>query len=193
MKFKKVFSWLPDAMPETTEAVVLVSACGVVKVSQHKRWCKKNNSYSTVRERVCKKFTNRGKQRHEQESWKGKYQYIEANGKSHAVHRLVALAWIPNPEGKKQVNHKNGVRDDNNVPNLEWCTNKENAIHAREFRDYVKGSSIGTSKLSESDVAEIRKRISTAKRGDLKKIADDYSVSPSTISWIKSGGTWKHA
>jgi hypothetical protein len=45
-------------------------------------------------------------------------------------HRLVALAWIPNPLGLPQVNHLDGVRDHNTVDNLEWCTHSQNAQHA---------------------------------------------------------------
>jgi len=45
------------------------------------------------------------------------------------IHRLVCLIFLDNPKNKEQVNHKNGIRDDNRLINLEWCTRSENELH----------------------------------------------------------------
>lgn len=56
--------------------------------------------------------------------------YIKGKRKIHLVHRLVAQSFLPNPNHKATVNHKNGNKLDNNVNNLEWATLKENTQHA---------------------------------------------------------------
>jgi len=53
--------------------------------------------------------------------------------KSIYLHRLVAQTWIPNPENKPTINHKNKIRNDNRVENLEWATHKEQAEHKIKF------------------------------------------------------------
>ena len=54
------------------------------------------------------------------------YKIVHLNGKYLRVHRLVAEAFIPNPENKPYVDHKNNIRDDNRIDNLRWATIKEN-------------------------------------------------------------------
>lgn len=58
------------------------------------------------------------------------YKKVTLGRKSVFVHRLVALAFIPPVPGKKEVNHKNGVKTDNSLDNLEWCSRSENMTHA---------------------------------------------------------------
>lgn len=64
------------------------------------------------------------------------YERIELNiagkRKSFGVHRLVAMVYIPNPENKEQVNHINGIKNDNRVENLQWVNQYENMNHAVE-------------------------------------------------------------
>lgn len=108
----------------------------------------------------------------------------------HYVHRLVALAFIPNPENKPFVNHINGVRDDARAENLEWSTRVENAQHAVANGLLARGEKIWTAKLTEGDIPEIRRLLSEGMTR--QAVADIYGVTPSMISKIGLGQSWKH-
>lgn len=119
-------------------------------------------------------------------------------------HRLVAEAFIPNPFNKPCVNHKNGIKHDNRLENLEWCTYKENTQHAIENNLFnfqtsersvnkiiKKGELNGGSILKEKQVLEIRlkynPRIFTR-----EMLAKEYNVTVSCIKDIISRKSWKH-
>lgn len=73
------------------------------------------------------------------------YLKIDLINKSFTLHRIIAKAFIPNPKNKPEVNHKNGIKADNKVSNLEWVTARENVMHAfktglRKKEVYIKAA-----------------------------------------------------
>lgn len=97
------------------------------------------------------------------------------------VHRLVAEAFIKNPYKKEQVNHIDGNKQNNNVMNLEWCTDKENKEHAKLKGLYNnKGFNNYNSKLTFKQVNRIREEYKEG-RFTMKEIAIKYNVSPQHI------------
>ena len=104
------------------------------------------------------------------------------------IHRLVAEKYIPNPENKPQVNHKDGNKLNNCVDNLEWVTNQENRNHAVDNDLQVTGEKCSWAKLTEENVKEIR-----ANPGyENEYWARKFKVSRSTISDVVNYRTWKH-
>lgn len=69
---------------------------------------------------------------------RGGYKYVELSkggeAKKYSVHRLVAIAFVPSSKSKTQVNHIDGIKDNNKSDNLEWVTPQENIKHAYENR-----------------------------------------------------------
>lgn len=104
------------------------------------------------------------------------------------VHRLVALTFLPNPKKKRTVNHKNCIKTDNRVENLEWATHQENTRHSFANNPTNRtGSGHYASILSESDVRDIRKyEYSYAEYGRR------YGVAENTILKVIRRQTWKH-
>lgn len=108
--------------------------------------------------------------------------------KRHLVHRLVASAFIENPENKPQVNHINGKKNDNRLENLEWCTRSENQLHSiRIGLRTTKGVKNSQCKITQENVMSI-----FADQRKYKEICVDYGVSIPTISDIKRGYSWSH-
>ena len=113
--------------------------------------------------------------------------------KTHRIHRLVALAFIPNPENKPTVNHIDGIKINNFVENLEWNTVKENTQHGYDngLQKANKGSKHVNSKLTEEQVLEIRNLYKTGEISQ-RVLAKIFGVDNSLISYIINRKTWTH-
>jgi len=107
------------------------------------------------------------------------------------IHRLVAEAFIDNPEKKKCVNHINGIKTDNRAENLEWATHRENTLHAVENKLMrpPKGESHPYSILKNEDVLKIRELRKTLKNTEISKI---YNISTRTVRNVVNYKSWKH-
>lgn len=115
---------------------------------------------------------------------------LEGKEKQRLVHRLVAEAFISNPEKKEQVNHIDGNKTNNAIANLEWVTAQENMDHAVKHNLNARGERQGNSKLKVFQIVEI-KQLLIANRLSLAAIAREYNVGVSTIHDIKSCKQWK--
>lgn len=119
--------------------------------------------------------------------------YKNGVSKQESIHRLVGKAFIPNIENKEQINHIDGVKTNNSVFNLEWCSLSENRKHA--YRTGLQhpqiGEANGFSKLKEWQVREIRE---IYKRGGYTKreLGRKYGVCAANVGMIINNKIWKN-
>lgn len=102
------------------------------------------------------------------------------------VHRLVALAFVPNPENKSEINHKDGNKHNNHADNLEWVTRSENLLHAFRVLGVDRKNRRKTPrKLPPEKVLEIYNACGTG-----QEIAKRFEVSDTMVYKIKKGECW---
>lgn len=118
--------------------------------------------------------------------------YKNAVAKRFTTHSLVMRAFVGDGLEGFEINHKNGIKTDNRLENLEYCTSSQNTQHAYDMglKHLPKGTLNPSAKLKESDILDIRKRL---KQGEHHlAIANLYGVDRRTIYSIKVGDRWKH-
>lgn len=113
--------------------------------------------------------------------------------KTYRIHRLVMLSFYPKHNFiNAEVNHINGIIDDNRLENLEWCTHKENMEHAvKTGLKNHKGEKHPNCKLTEKEIIKIRYEYKNTKISQ-RKLAKKYNVGQRTICDILYNISWTH-
>lgn len=120
------------------------------------------------------------------------YPIVSIKSEKRCVHRLVLETFAPRPDWAECANHKDGVKTNNHLDNLEWSTYSQNTIHARETglnKQYGENCNLTT--IPGEDVREIRR---LGRETDLsqREIAERFDVSRPTVSEILSGKSRKY-
>lgn len=155
-----------------------VSSLGMVKSIARIRKGKTESAFWITKEKILSFSKHRCGYKHVA---------LFSNGKRNTIliHILIARAFIPNPENKPQVNHKNGIKGDDRLENLEWCTVSENGKHS--YRLGMQKPRLGERnelcKLSFSQVESIRQEYKAGSVTQLE-LAIKYGVADSRISNI---------
>lgn len=105
------------------------------------------------------------------------------------IHRLVVTKYLENTFNKRCINHINGIKTDNRVENLEWCTDSENQIHSRKTGLHMeqRGENSINKKLNNEKVFEIR-----ASNLTVKELSKQFNVTETAIRSVKRRLSWSH-
>lgn len=123
---------------------------------------------------------------------------IAGKSKNFLVHRLIAMTFIGPSD--MEVNHTDGVKTNNEASNLEYMTRKENVRHAMRLglRNHARGDRCARTVLDASVINDIRSEVKKlrangrAPYGSMSKLAKKYGVTPSALTGIADGHSWKH-
>jgi DNA-binding NarL/FixJ family response regulator len=166
------------------EGLYQISNLGNVKSLERKIRANKHGGIKTIKERLLSICYN-------EHGYKIVNLWKDNKFITQRVHRLIANAFIPKVDGKPFINHKNSIRDDNRIENLEWCTQKENMQHA-----YNSGSkkqknceNHHCAKLKNAQVLEIRRLYKIGYTN--KQISNMFNINSGTISTIVNNRSWK--
>lgn len=121
------------------------------------------------------------------------YREVIIDNKQKLVHRIVAECFIPNPENKPCVNHKDGNKLNNDISNLEWCTHSENIKHAYEngLEKKCLGEKHHAHKLTKENVMFIREHYKPRdKQYSAVKLGEMFGVTEYTIKDVIRGKSW---
>ena len=106
------------------------------------------------------------------------------------VHRLVAIAYLQQIDGKPEVNHKDGEKWNSVPENLEWVTTSENAYHALRTGLRKCGEQMKNAKLTNQDAINIKKQVREGR--SMLSLSKEYGLSFAAVQRLNTGKTWKH-